>query len=63
MKPDEKEDALKAFSEETLNEMGMENVEGGIGLNGTANKSCPSNNNCLNCAEGCGVPPPPKEIT
>jgi hypothetical protein len=51
-----KENALSAFSEETLTEMGMENVEGGGILDGVANKSCPTNN-CqgANCFAGCGV--------
>jgi len=56
MKPDEKENALSAFSDETLTEMGMENVEGG----GTVdlNVKCPVNNCNGNCSEGCGVPVP-----
>jgi len=51
-----KENALSAFSDETLNEMAMENLEGGAMLEGTANKSCPTTNNCSggNCATGCG---------
>ena len=56
MKPNEKENALSAFSGETLTEMGMENIEGGGLIEGTANKSCPTNNCQLgNCAGGCGV--------
>ena len=57
-----KENALSAFSEETLNEMAMENVEGGadLGVNipcGTKNDGCGGINNCTggNCAAGCGV--------
>ena len=61
-----KENALSAFSEETLNEMAMENLEGGseLGVNipncGTKNDGCGSTNNCTtgNCAPGCGVPAP-----
>ena len=53
------ENALSAFSDETLTEMGMENVEGGGLISGTANKQCPTNN-CSggNCIEGCGVSSP-----
>ena len=57
-----KENALSAFSEETLNEMAMENVEGGgeLGVNipcGTKNDGCGATNNCQgsNCSAGCGV--------
>jgi len=54
MKPEEKEDALSAFSEETLTEMGMENVEGGALISGAANKQCPTNNcQAGNCVSGC----------
>ena len=62
MKPNENENALSAFSEETLTEMGMENIEGGGLISGTANKDCPTNN-CQggNCSPGCGVVVTPKE--
>ena len=57
MKPNEKENALSAFSEETLTEMGMENVEGGkiAGVDLNISK-CGATNNCQggNCAAGCG---------
>jgi len=57
MNLNEEENALSAFSEETLTEMGMENVEGGGLISGTANKSCPTINNCDggNCYDGCGA--------
>ena len=44
---------LSAFSDETLGEMAMENVEGGIDLNVS---KC-GGNNCSggNCAKGCGI--------
>ena len=47
-----KENALSAFSEETLNEMAMENVEGGdVGLNV---HKCGSADNCgCNSVPGC----------
>ena len=52
------EKALSKFSEETLNEMELENVEGGA--NGdSVNKKCPTNN-CSggNCSGGCGISSP-----
>ena len=41
-----KENGLSAFSDETLDEMGMENLEGGVLDGNTVNKSCPTNTNC-----------------
>ena len=58
-------DALSAFSEETLTEMAMEDVEGGadLGVNipcGTKNDGCGATNNCsgANCLAGCGIAAP-----
>ena len=57
-----KENALSAFSDETLNEMAMENVEGGGTVDLNVSK-CGLSNNCSggNCIAGCGVAVPPKE--
>jgi len=58
------ENALSAFSDETLNEMAMENLEGGIADGNTANKGCPittntcPNNNVAGC--GCSISLPEK---
>jgi len=59
MKPEEFKDALSAFTEETLSEMGMENVEGGFLDNVKVNLvNCTiATNNCgegSNCYDGCG---------
>ena len=52
---------LSAFSDETLNEMAMEDLEGGIGDGNNVFK-CPTTtitNNCSggNCILGCGSTP------
>ena len=54
MKPNEKENALSAFSGETLTEMGMENIEGGKLADLNVNK-CGSTDNCGGCnsVPGC----------
>ena len=49
-----KENALSAFGEETLNEMAMESLEGGILDNNKVNK-CTNNCDGGNCAAGCGA--------
>ena len=64
-----KENGLAAFSDETLSEMAMENLEGGgDGLSINVPK-CGTTNNCSagNCIAGCGsnncpLPPPAKPI-
>ena len=55
MKTDKKE--LSNFSEETIKEMSMENVEGGGLINPNPAKCNPSNNCAINCT-GCGTPEP-----
>jgi len=48
------DEELQNFSEETLNEMAMENVEGGVGIDlelGTKINNCSKGN----CASECGV--------
>ena len=55
-----KDEVMSNFSEESLNEMAMENVEGGGGLSSDYNTtSCPVINNCSggNCEFGCNAEP------
>ena len=55
MKPNENENALSAFSEETLTEMGMENIEGGGKLVDLNVSKCNGTDNCGGCnnVPGC----------
>jgi hypothetical protein len=50
------ENAFAVFNEETLNEMAMENVEGGAEAK-TQGEKLPNNCKSGNCVAGCGATP------